>query len=69
MKGLEGGGVSSLKGVGGMEVAEQRAFIVGVMDGLRVLGQSREQERRRREEEGGEGSEGDEGEDEEMGLE
>jgi GINS complex subunit 2 len=52
-----------------MEVAEQRAFIVGVMDGLRVLGQSREQERRRREEEGGEGSEGDEGEDEEMGLE
>jgi GINS complex subunit 2 len=52
-----------------MEVAEQRAFIVGVMDGLRVLGQSREQERRRREEEGGDGSEGDEGEDEEMGLE
>lgn len=49
---LEGGGVVSLKGVGAMEVAEGRQFTVGVMDGLRKLGASRETERRRREEEG-----------------
>lgn len=42
----------SLKGVGAMEVAEGRQFTVGVMDGLRKLGASRETERRRREEEG-----------------
>ena len=54
-KELEGGGVVSLKGVGAMEVAEGRQFVVGVMDGLRKLGASRETERRRREEEGGSG--------------
>ncbi|KAI9839315.1 MAG: DNA replication protein psf2 [Sarea resinae] len=32
---LDGGGVVGLKGVGGMEVAEGRAFIGGVVDGLR----------------------------------
>lgn len=32
---LDAGGVVSLKGVGGMEVGESRAFIVGVIDGLR----------------------------------
>ncbi|KAH7391586.1 hypothetical protein BKA64DRAFT_677981 [Cadophora sp. MPI-SDFR-AT-0126] len=66
VKVLEGGGVSSLRGVGAMEVAEGRGFIVGVMDGLRKLGASREIARREREELGddGEGSE-----DEEMGME
>ncbi|KAG9229661.1 hypothetical protein BJ875DRAFT_183053 [Amylocarpus encephaloides] len=54
-KELEGGGVVSLRGVGAMEVAEGRQFVVGVMDGLRKLGASRETERRRREEEGGDG--------------
>lgn len=54
---LEGGGVSSLRGVGAMEVAEGRGFIVGVMDGLRLLGASREVARREREAEGEEGSE------------
>ncbi|RKF83524.1 DNA replication complex GINS protein PSF2 [Golovinomyces cichoracearum] len=42
VKNLESGGVSSLRGVGAMEIAEGRAFIVGVMDGLRKLGSSRE---------------------------
>ena len=65
VKALEGGGVTSLRGIGAMEVAEGRGFIVGVMDGLRKLGLSREQERRRREEEAG----GEESEDDEMGLE
>jgi len=67
IKGLEGegGGVSKMTGVGAMEVAEGRGFIVGVLDGLRRLGSSREVARREREaEEGGEGSE-----DEEMGFE
>ncbi|KAH7314291.1 hypothetical protein BKA65DRAFT_516538 [Rhexocercosporidium sp. MPI-PUGE-AT-0058] len=63
---LEGGGVTSLRGVGAMEVAEGRGFIVGVMDGLRKLGASREVARRERDELGGDG-EG--SEDEEMGLE
>ncbi|CZT05759.1 hypothetical protein WAI453_004474 [Rhynchosporium graminicola] len=60
VKMLEGGGLSSLRGVGAMEVSEGRSFIVGVMDGLRLLGSSREVARREREEderEGGEGSE------------
>lgn len=66
IKDLEGGGVSSLRGVGAMEVAEGRGFIVGVMDGLRKLGASREVSRRERDELGrdGEGSE-----DEDMGFE
>lgn len=67
-KELEGGGVSSLRGVGAMEVAEGREFIVGVMDGLRKLGASREAARREREEDEGGGAGGD-SEDEEMGLE
>lgn len=66
VKELDGGGISSLRGVGAMEVAEGRGFIVGVMDGLRKLGASREVARRERDElvDDGEGSE-----DEEMGLE
>ncbi|KAI9678367.1 MAG: DNA replication protein psf2 [Caeruleum heppii] len=38
----------ALTGVGGMEVAEGRRFIGGVIDGLRALGASREQARRER---------------------
>ncbi len=59
---LEGGGVASLKGIGALEVAEGRSFIVGVMDGLRKLGASREQARREREER--EGARGDSDEEE-----
>ena len=68
MKDLEGGGVSSLMGVGAMEVSEGRGFIVGVMDGLRKLGSSREVARREREDDeevGGAGG----SDDEEMGFE
>ncbi|KAF4626081.1 hypothetical protein G7Y89_g12081 [Cudoniella acicularis] len=66
-KELEGGGVNSLIGVGAMELAEGRQFIVGVMDGLRKLGASREQARRDREEEEGEDG-GDDNSDDEMEL-
>ncbi|KAH8804928.1 hypothetical protein F5884DRAFT_679060 [Xylogone sp. PMI_703] len=66
---LEGGGVISLKGVGAMEVAEGRGFAVGVMDGLRKLGASKELARREREEEEGAGGGGyDSDEDDGMGL-
>ncbi|KIN08176.1 hypothetical protein OIDMADRAFT_23000 [Oidiodendron maius Zn] len=70
-KDLEGGGVSSLMGVGAMEVSEGRGFIVGVMDGLRKLGSSREAARREKEDDEGIGGAGedDEEEDEEMGFE
>ncbi|KAH8597339.1 GINS complex protein-domain-containing protein [Bisporella sp. PMI_857] len=63
---LGGGGVNTLLGVGAMEVSEGRAFIVGVMDGLRKIGSSREIARREREEDEG-GGVGDE--DEEMEFE
>jgi GINS complex subunit 2 len=72
MKGLEGGGVVSLRGVGAMEICVERGFVVGAIGGLRVLGQSREGARREREAE--EGGGGDYGttvgaeEDEEMGF-
>jgi GINS complex subunit 2 len=39
-----------LSGVGALEVAEHRAFIGGVVDGLRVVGGSKEAARREREE-------------------
>jgi GINS complex subunit 2 len=52
-----------------MEVAEGRGFIVGVMDGLRRLGASREVARREREDEEGGAGGGSEGEDEDMGFE
>ncbi len=42
-------GIVSVTGVGGMEVAESRAFIGGVVDGLRKIGASREQARKERE--------------------
>jgi GINS complex subunit 2 len=67
IKDLEGGGVSSLRGVGAMEVAEGRQFILGVMDELRKLGLSREIARREREEDEGGGAAEDE--DEDMGFE
>jgi GINS complex subunit 2 len=67
-KDMEGGGVSSFRGVGAMEVSEGRGFIVGVMDGLRKLGSSREAARREREDEDDVGGAG-ESEDEEMGFE
>ena len=68
-KDLEGGGVSSFRGVGAMEVSEGRGFIVGVMDGLRKLGSSREAARREREEDDGIGGGGGSDDDEEMGFE
>lgn len=40
-----------LDGIGAMEIAESRSFMTGVVDGLRKLDASREQERRDREEE------------------
>ena len=46
---LEGGREVRMDGVGGMEVAEGRAFVGGVVDGLRVIGASKEQGRRERE--------------------
>lgn len=64
---MDGGGISSLLGVGAMEVCESRGFIVGVMDGLRKLGASKEAARRERGSDGGGG--GNESEDEEMGFE
>lgn len=49
---LSGNGEGTrLDGVGAMEISESRGFITGVMDGLRKIDASREQERREREEE------------------
>ncbi|KAH7030432.1 putative DNA replication complex GINS protein [Macrophomina phaseolina] len=48
---LDAGGGVKMNGVGGMEVAEGRGFIAGVVDGLRRIGASREQARRERERE------------------
>jgi GINS complex subunit 2 len=67
VKTLEGGGLTSLLGVGAMEISEGRQFIVGVMDGLRKLGQSREVARRDKEGEDGGGGGGD-SEDEDMDV-
>lgn len=53
MKGLEGGGVVSLRGVGAMEIYSERSFVVGVIGSLRILGASREVSRREGEENGG----------------
>ncbi|KAI9745417.1 MAG: DNA replication protein psf2 [Claussenomyces sp. TS43310] len=63
MKALRGGGVLNLRGVGAMEIAGERGFVVGVMGGLRALGASKERERRDRE------AEGDEDEDDDMDVE
>ncbi|KAL9033447.1 MAG: hypothetical protein Q9214_007512 [Letrouitia sp. 1 TL-2023] len=66
---LEGGGQVKMNGVGGMEVAEGRAFIVGVVDGLRKIGASKEQARREKEaEERENGMGGIDDDEDEMGL-
>ncbi|TLD03931.1 hypothetical protein PgNI_11250 [Pyricularia grisea] len=59
-----GGGVMSLRGVGGAELAENRGFVLGVVDGVRKLGASTEATRREEEEAGRE----DEESDEDMGI-
>ncbi|KAF3061290.1 DNA replication complex GINS protein PSF2 [Daldinia childiae] len=64
---LEGGGVLKLRGVGAMELAESRGFVLGVVEGVRKLGASAEASRREEEEERANG-EGAEDSDEEMGL-
>ncbi|KAI1097677.1 GINS complex, PSF2 component [Jackrogersella minutella] len=61
-----GGGVLNLRGVGAMELAESRGFILGVVEGVRKLGASAEAGRREEEEEGANGR-GEES-DEEMGF-
>ena len=67
---LEGGREVKMNGVGGMEVSEGRAFIGGVVDGLRKLGVGKEISRREREgeerEEGAGGGAGEE--DDDMGY-
>ncbi|KAK7956640.1 GINS complex- PSF2 component [Apiospora aurea] len=50
-----GGGVVVLRGVGAMELAESRAFVLGVVDGVRKLGASAEATRRDEEANGGGG--------------
>ena len=45
---LEGGAGLKMNGVGGMEIAEVRGFVGGVVDGLRKIGKSREESRRDR---------------------
>ncbi|KKY30069.1 putative dna replication complex gins protein psf2 [Diaporthe ampelina] len=62
-----GGGVMNLRGVGAMELAENRAFVLGVVDGVRKLGASAEATRREEEEDGRGGNE-DEESDDDMGL-
>lgn len=52
---LEGGREVKMNGVGGMEVCEGRAFIGGVVDGLRRIGAGREMGRREMEAEEREG--------------
>ena len=61
---LEGGREVNMNGVGGMEVAEGRTFISGVVDGLRKIGASKEMSRREREAEERENGIGEEDEDE-----
>ena len=61
-----GGGLMSLRGVGALELAENRGFVLGVVDGVRKIGASTEASRREEEELGG-GAD-DEGSDEEMGI-
>lgn len=48
---LDAGAAVKMNGVGGMEVAEVRGFVGGVVDGLRKIGRSKEEARRERDEE------------------
>jgi GINS complex subunit 2 len=43
----------SLRGVGAMELAESRGFVIAVVEGVRKLGASAEMTRREQEEAGG----------------
>ncbi|KAK1752240.1 GINS complex protein-domain-containing protein [Echria macrotheca] len=69
-----GGGLMSLRGVGAVELAESRGFVLGVVDGVRKIGASAEATRREDEENfGGErgragGDDDDNESDEEMGI-
>ncbi|KAJ4986442.1 DNA replication complex GINS protein PSF2 [Stagonosporopsis vannaccii] len=45
---LDAAGGIKMNGVGGLEVGEGRSFITGVIDGLRKIGASREQQRKDR---------------------
>ena len=66
-----GDGIASLRGVGAMELAESRGFMLGVVDGVRKIGASAEATRREEEEynQGDEpGHVGDEEIDEDMGF-
>ncbi|KAI1127159.1 GINS complex, PSF2 component [Nemania abortiva] len=58
-----GGGVLNLRGVGAMELAESRGFVLGVVDGVRKLGASIEAGRREEEAARGENDDGDESDD------
>ncbi|KAI0132690.1 GINS complex protein-domain-containing protein [Xylariales sp. AK1849] len=65
---LEGdGGVVKLSGVGAMELAESRGFVLGIVDGVRKLGASIEA-MRREEEQRGDDEEGGGESDDEMGF-
>ncbi|KAI1817485.1 GINS complex, PSF2 component [Poronia punctata] len=60
-----GGGVLNLRGVGAMELAESRGFVLSVVDGVRKLGASIEASRREEEEARG-GADGEGESDDEM---
>ncbi|KAH8885511.1 GINS complex, PSF2 component [Thozetella sp. PMI_491] len=62
-----GGGLMSLRGVGAIELAESRAFVLAVVDGVRKIGASTEANRREEEELGG-GADGDDDSDDDMGI-
>ena len=63
-----GGGVMNLRGVGSMELAESRGFVLGVVDGVRKLGASVEASRREEEEEEERMGGRDDESDEDMGI-
>ncbi|KAK5715425.1 DNA replication protein psf2 [Elasticomyces elasticus] len=48
---LDAGAGTQMNNVGGMEIAEVRGFVVGVVDGLRRLNRSREESRKERNDE------------------
>lgn len=62
--GGEDGGFLDLTGVGAIELAENRGFVLGVVDGVRKIGASAEASRREEEEMGG----AEEEDDEDMGI-
>lgn len=64
LHGVDGHAGVDVSGIGAMEVAEQRAFVQGVVDGMRKLGKSREEAAREAAMEGGDVGE----EDDDMDL-